>query len=102
MDEVVHTGGSHLGEHMHIASHLWQSPHGVYYFRETQLVSGKQVSRRISLHTKDPVEARDNGMDHYALVTIATAKGQHQIAAAVLALSPEITGRINWAFMQSC
>lgn len=43
---------------MDIPAHLWLSRHGVYYFRQTKSVEGKQVSKKWSLHTKDPKIAK--------------------------------------------
>ncbi len=43
---------------MDIPAHLWVSRHGVYYFRQTSRVAGKQTSKRVSLHTKDPKIAK--------------------------------------------
>ena len=43
---------------MDIKSHLWLSRHGVYYFRRTKLVLGRQVSKKLSLGTKDPKIAK--------------------------------------------
>ncbi len=43
---------------MRIPAHLCLSRHGVYYFRETSTVAGKQRAKKISLHTKDPEQAK--------------------------------------------
>lgn len=43
---------------MEIPAHLWQSRHGVYYFRQTKRVAGRQVSKKVSLRTKDPKIAK--------------------------------------------
>lgn len=52
----------HSEETMKIASHLWKSPLGVFYFRETEQKDGRQRSRRISLRTKDPAQAKSKAL----------------------------------------
>lgn len=47
---------------MRIPAHLCRSRHGVYYFRETSTVNGKQRARKISLHTKDPELAKQKAI----------------------------------------
>ena len=43
---------------MKLASHLAKSRHGIFYFRLTYRVGTARREKRISLHTKDPQEAR--------------------------------------------
>ncbi len=47
---------------MKIPSHLWKSPHGTFYFRITSKNDGKQVSKKVSLHTKDPIQAKSSAI----------------------------------------
>jgi len=53
---------------MRIPAHLCRSRHGVYYFRETSTVAGKQRARKISLHTKDPEQARQKAIQLLAML----------------------------------
>lgn len=47
---------------MKIPSHLWKSPHGTFYFRVTSKSNGKQVSKKVSLQTKDPTQAKTSAI----------------------------------------
>ncbi|MBU9572262.1 phage integrase SAM-like domain-containing protein [Burkholderia multivorans] len=53
---------------MEISAHLWQSRHGVYYFRETAVVAGKQTSKKVSLRTKDPKQAKRSAIQILASI----------------------------------
>jgi len=53
---------------MRISAHLCRFRHGVYYFRETSIVAGKQRARKISLHTKDPKQAKQKAIQLLAML----------------------------------
>lgn len=54
---------------MKIPSHLCTSRHGVYYFRQTHTVGGKQRAKKISLQTKDPLQAKKKAIQLLALMS---------------------------------
>ncbi|MES2320011.1 MAG: hypothetical protein V4631_21225 [Pseudomonadota bacterium] len=53
---------------MRIPAHLCMSRHGVYYFRETSVVAGKQRAKKLSLHTKDPEQAKEKAIQLLAML----------------------------------
>jgi len=64
---------------MRIFAHLCQSRHGVYYFRQTSTVAGKQIAKKLSLYTKDPVEAKEKAIQLLALMSKSNGERMNKI-----------------------